>query len=329
MPLYVTAVMVPAVVAGWFAYRHPAQADTPRTPPGTCHDEDGDGYGVGCALGPDCNDHDAKIHPGQPELCNGRDDDCNGVVDDSPNCTEPAIDRSRAHVPSGALLMGSTPNEGARDERPRHRVQVAAFQLDRQEVTNGRYRACVAAGACQKPALNSSHLRNHYYDDPAYTDYPVAFVNWEQARAFCGWSGGRLPTEAEWEMAARGPEPSVRIYPWGDQPADCRLANMGGPGSCLGDTDRVGRRPEGRSPFGVDDMAGNVWEWVSDWYDASYYSRSPATNPTGPDHGSLKVMRGGCWLSTGDSLRVSCRKAELPSTWGYNIGFRCAYPEGN
>ena len=103
---------------------------------------------------------------------------------------------------------------------------------------------------------------------------------------------------------------------------------MGGPRSCVGDTDRVGRRPDGASVLGVQDMAGNVWEWVADWYDARYYQASPGTNPKGPKDGTLKVMRGGCWESGADSLRVSCRKAELPNTWAYNVGFRCAFPEG-
>ncbi len=104
---------------------------------------------------------------------------------------------------------------------------------------------------------------------------------------------------------------------------------MGGPGSCVGDTDRVGRRPEGASAFGVADMAGNVWEWTADWYDPVYYEHSPSSDPEGPASGALKVMRGGCFVSGADSLRVSCRKAELPSTWAYNVGVRCAYAEEN
>jgi formylglycine-generating enzyme required for sulfatase activity len=96
----------------------------------------------------------------------------------------------------------------------------------------------------------------------------------------------------------------------------------------VGDTDRVGRRVAGQSPFGAFDMAGNVWEWTADWYDAGYYARSPQQNPVGPDKGTLKVMRGGCWMSTENSLRTTCRKAELPKQWAPNVGFRCVYPEG-
>ncbi|MBI4702487.1 MAG: SUMF1/EgtB/PvdO family nonheme iron enzyme [Deltaproteobacteria bacterium] len=294
--------------------------------PSACKDEDGDGYGLGCALGPDCNDWDGAIHPGQRERCNFRDDDCDGAVDDAPECRAPAPDESRVRVPTGAFLMGSLPGEGAADERPRHTVAVGSFELDRHEVTVRRYRVCEQAGACTPPALRSSHRRERYYDEPRYLDYPVIFVGWHQAAAFCRWAGGRLPTEAQWEKAARGPAPSVAAFPWGSEPADCSRANMGGPGSCVGDTDLVGRRPLGASAYGALDLAGNVWEWVADWYDPGYYERSPAADPRGPGAGRLKVMRGGCWQSGADTLRVSCRKAELPTAWGYNVGFRCAYP---
>jgi formylglycine-generating enzyme required for sulfatase activity len=199
-------------------------------------------------------------------------------------------------------------------------------RLDRYEVTNRRYGECVKAGACTPPSLASSHLRKNYFGNPEFADYPVIFVSWKQANAFCQHAGGRLPTEAEWEKTAKGASPSLRVYPWGNEPADCSKANFGGPGSCIGDTDRVGRRPAGASPFGALDMAGNVWEWTADWYDAGYYAKSPASDPKGPEQGRLKVMRGGCWLSGTDSLRVSCRKAELPQSWAYNVGFRCAYP---
>lgn len=228
-------------------------------------------------------------------------------------------------VAGAKFWMGSALYEGAADEHPRHAVAVSSFNLDRTEVTNGRYAACVAAGACKAPAYSSSQQRKHYFDDAAFADYPVIFVSWNQADGFCRWAGGRLPTEAEWEFAARGPSPSVRPFPWGEERPDCARANMGG---CVGDTDRVGLRPLGASPFGAQDMAGNVWEWTQDWYDAHYYESAPAADPRGPDTGTLKVMRGGCWMSGPDAVRVSCRKAELPSTWAPNVGFRCAYAEG-
>jgi len=242
-----------------------------------------------------------------------------------PAASLPTPGQGTVDVSGATFWMGSALYEGAADERPRHAVAVSSFVLDRTEVTNARYAACVAAGACNAPAYSSSQQRKHYFDDNAYADYPVIFVSWSQAEAFCRWAGGRLPTEAEWEFAARGPSPSVRPYPWGEERPDCNHANMGG---CVGDTDRVGARPLGASPFGAQDMAGNVWEWTQDWYDASYYEKAPAADPRGPDTGTLKVMRGGCWMSGPDAVRVSCRKAELPSTWAPNVGFRCAYAEG-
>jgi eukaryotic-like serine/threonine-protein kinase len=229
-------------------------------------------------------------------------------------------------VPAGPFVMGS--ERGAADERPARAVALSAFRLDRVEVTNARYRACVRAGACTPPVLAVSHRRPRYFDDPAFDDHPVIFVSWHQAEAFCRFARGRLPTEAEWEKAARGPAPDRREFPWGDDPPDCARANFGGAQGCVGDTDAVGRRPAGASPYGADDMAGNVWEWVADWYEAGYYGHGPATDPSGPPAGHLKVMRGGCWESGASSLRVSCRRAELPGAWADNVGFRCAYPWG-
>lgn len=290
-----------------------------------CVDTDHDGYGAGCAAGPDCNDGDATIHPGQAESCNSRDDDCNALVDDGPSCLVPAYEPLRVRIPLSDLMMGSPINVGSSDERPLHRVRLSAFSIDRYEVTNERYLHCVQAGACSNPVLTSSAKRKDYFTAAAFAHYPTVFVNWQQAEAFCRWDGGRLPSEAEWELAARGPAPSVRVYPWGDTAPDCSKANMGGSASCVGDTDVVGRRSLGVSVWGISDLAGNVWEWTNDWYDPDYYQKSPETNPKGPSNGALRVMRGGCFVSGADSLRVACRKAELPATWAPNVGFRCAY----
>jgi len=309
---------------------HAAGRAAPTPPPLTaCEDRDGDGYGRGCGLGPDCNDDDAAIHPGQPEVCNFRDDDCNALVDDSPLCRTPTLSQGTVPVAAGEFIMGSAPGTGAADEYPRHRVWVSGFSLDTFEVTNRRYRACVAAGKCVRPRLVSSHLRNDYFENDAFADYPVIFVDHAQAKAYCEFAGGRLPTESEWEKAARGKSPSIAEFPWGDREPDCSLANMGGKHSCVDDTDRVGRRDAGKSAVGAFDMAGNVWEWVADWYDATYYAKSPPRDPLGPGAGNLHVIRGGCWQSGASSLRVSCRKATLASTFAYNIGVRCAYGKGS
>jgi eukaryotic-like serine/threonine-protein kinase len=328
--IFAVTVVVCAYALIMFVANRPAQA-TPAVQSGSdgssnCRDNDGDGFGMGCSAGDDCNDSDSTIHPQSQEVCNNRDDDCNGLVDDGANCPEPPIELSRVTVPKGRFLMGS--DSGPKDERPAHVVTVSSLEIDRYEVTNEQYAACVKDGKCKEPVLLSSHRRKDYYRNPDFADYPVIFVDWYQANLFCQYAGGRLPTEAEWEKAARGDDMKARTYPWGETPPMCDLANMGGAMSCVGDTDRVGRRPAGQSPYGAMDMAGNVWEWVSDWYDADYYQSSPATDPQGPTQGRLKVMRGGCWESGADSLRVSCRKAELPSTWAYNVGFRCVYRQG-
>jgi len=286
-----------------------------------CSDADGDGYGVGCAAGNDCNDHDPAIHPGAAEVCNFKDDNCNGLVDEGPDCAVPVLDPSLVQVPAGSFLMGS--ESGAADEQPAHRVTSSAFAMDRYEVTNARYLGCVRAGVCLPPSLSSSNMRPHYFDEPAFADYPVILVSWAQAQAFCRFAGGRLPTEAQWEHAAAGSD-APRTYPWGESPPDCSKANFAG---CVGDTDRVGRRLAGQSPFGAFDMAGNVWEWTADWYDPSYYRASPTQDPTGPATGTLKVMRGGCWVSGASTLRTTCRKPNLPNSWAPNVGFRCVYPE--
>jgi formylglycine-generating enzyme required for sulfatase activity len=228
-------------------------------------------------------------------------------------------------VPAGPFTMGSDKGQpGANpDEAPAHRPVIRSFRIDRHEVTNRRYRRCVEAGACTAPISTGSKTRRRYFDGAHYDTFPVLNVTWYQAQAFCRWDGGRLPTEAEWEKAARGPR-DRRAYPWGDRRPDCSLANFGGPDGCGGDTAEVGTRPAGRSPYGAHDMAGNVWEWVSDWYDSSFYRRSPARDPQGPRWGSFKVMRGGCFDTAADGLRVSCRNHDLPTSAQPNVGFRCA-----
>ncbi|NLI41381.1 MAG: SUMF1/EgtB/PvdO family nonheme iron enzyme, partial [Caldisericales bacterium] len=168
------------------------------------------------------------------------------------------------YVPAGEFEMGD--EDGALDEQPVHTVYLDEYWIDQTEVTNGQYERCVAADSCTVPKSSYSSTRDSYYGNRSYADYPVIYVDWNQADAYCKWAGGRLPTEAEWEKASRGTD--GRDYPWGDS-IDENHANYDGN---IGDTSEVGRYPKGASPYGALDMAGNVWEWVSDWYAEDYYS---------------------------------------------------------
>lgn len=222
-------------------------------------------------------------------------------------------------VPAGDFLMGSPEGEGLSDERPQHRVQIDAFYLDTYEVTVARY---------EKFLDETGHVRPDFwpYDETReYAERPVVGVAWSGAQAYCEWAGKRLPTEAEWEYAARGND--GRRYPWGDADPTAQLANTSKSWSYNFYKDRlepVGRHPDARSPFGIHDMAGNVWEWVADWYDAKYYARSPENNPPGPRDGSMKVLRGGSWNFAGKYSRTSSRLRYEPRHRAADIGFRCA-----
>lgn len=215
------------------------------------------------------------------------------------------------------------------DEQPAHLVRLEAFWIDRLEVTNSQYETCVQAGECDRPLSEASFSRARYFDDPAYDDYPVINVTWQMASQYCAWASAQLPTEAQWEYAARGRE--SRVFPWGNTfeasrlnycDASCALIADPAHGDGYPDTAPVGSFSSGASWIGALDMAGNVREWVSDWY--GRYPSADVANPGGPEAGELKITRGGAWYDTPDDVRSTNRGGESLEYWRYNLGFRCA-----
>jgi formylglycine-generating enzyme required for sulfatase activity len=259
------------------------------------------------------------------------------IVLDSPACTaigetwtRPSDGAKMVCVPAGEFLMGSTEAEIAAaiaecsgplckkfsNEAPQHTVILDAYWIDQTEVTNAQYLACVSAGVCGWTRRYSDVAQ----DKP---DLPVAGVTGENARTYAAWVGGRLPTEAEWEKAARGTD--GRIYPWGNNPPDCSLANIA---DCQTGLVAVGSYPAGASPYGALDMAGNVWEWVADWYAEDYYVSSPERNPQGPETGADGILRGGA-LGEVWYARSACRSNFPPGNGNQAIGFRVVVPAGS
>jgi len=251
--------------------------------------------------------------------------------------TEPVAEPGGTEVPEGMVLipateymMGCDPEHNNNyncpgDELPQHKVRLSAYAIDVYEVTNAQYAACVAAGGCVAPIVSASKTRDDYYQNPEYANFPMINVKWEQAQAYCTWAGKRLPTEAEWELAARGTIP--KAYPWGDEAPDCSKANIYHNPTmsvCVGDTVAVGSYPEGASEFGVMDMTGNVWEWVADSYIEDFYSLSPTENPLAEEANQLRTVRGGGWASNWLAARVSSRAYDLSFYSGSDLGFRCA-----
>jgi eukaryotic-like serine/threonine-protein kinase len=234
-------------------------------------------------------------------------------------------------VPEGQFMMGASEGDpdASDDEKPQHLVELSAFWMDETEVTTDQYKACVAAGACEAPYTRIM------YDNPAKGNHPMTFISWEQAEIYCQWVGDetgwdvQLPTEAQWEKAASW-NPTLEskyLYPWGDT-FDRSYVQLGST------TAEVGSHPEGASPYGVLDMAGNVREWVADWYDEDYYQDSPTVDPTGPESGRTRVFRGGSYGSVGTAerqLRTTDRQFGYPESTAADrpaksaeLGFRCA-----
>ncbi|HLO30493.1 MAG TPA: SUMF1/EgtB/PvdO family nonheme iron enzyme [Anaerolineales bacterium] len=221
-------------------------------------------------------------------------------------------------VAAGSFIMGSDSNTFP-DQRPMHRVDLDVYYIDKYEVTNAQYKACVNAGACQPPTQLDSNTHSSYFGNPQFNDYPVIYVDWNMSKAYCEWRGARLPTEAEWEKAARGTD--GRTAPWGEG-GDCQKANYMG---CVGDTTKVGSYDSGKSPYGVYDMVGNVWEWVADFYDANYYASLPPNvlNPLGPPSGTTHPLHGSSWHPYDHDTNVAFRGNRFPTESSSIFGFRC------
>jgi formylglycine-generating enzyme required for sulfatase activity len=249
-------------------------------------------------------------------------------------------------IPGGAFRMGSGDNEfpAAPDERPLHEVTLKPFYIDQYEVSVAQYAALLNrlrnyAGVCdgfdcahpREVAGYSTYLieedlgdgTRQFYALTGFANYPINHVSWYGANFYCQAMGGRLPTEAEWEYAARGTD--GRIYPWGNEPPNKERAVY--QSDSFDDLRPVDALPRGASPFDVYGMAGSMWEWVSDWYGENYYTNSPAENPSGPETGLTKSMRGGAWPNNigKDRIRATNRSQLDPTFFSSTVGFRCVY----
>lgn len=222
-------------------------------------------------------------------------------------------------IPAGEFVMGSPDGEGLDNEQPEHKVWVDAFYLDKFEVTNARYEKFMEETGRARPKFWEQ------LDLTVHGELPVIGVSWHDAKAYCEWAEKRLPTEAEWEYAARGTD--RRRYPWGNAAPTAQLVNYGKNWSYKFYEDRlepVTSHEAGKSPFGVYNMAGNVFEWVADWYEIKYYLRSPQRNPPGPEKGEQKVMRGGSWNFASEYIRTTSRMKLKPMDREADVGIRCA-----
>lgn len=225
-------------------------------------------------------------------------------------------------VPAGDFIMGSELDQAEADERPVHTVYLDDYFIDVTEVTTAAYTECVNAGICSAPQSGG----DYHWGRSEMQQHGINGVTWHQANAYCQWLDKQLPTEAQWEKAARGTD--ARIYPWGDEEANCSYAIMADSewGCGTRESFPVGSRPTGASPYGVQDMSGNLWEWVYDIHTEDYYAQSPASNPTGPEFGEQRVFRGGCFDNQPHNMRSTVRFEDPPDVSYRYLGFRCAKP---
>lgn len=246
----------------------------------------------------------------------------------APESPEPAssssgepVQEEVVSIPAGPFLRGT--NAGGYDEQPQRTLILGAFAIDRYEVTNFQYQQFVDAAGHRKSGPPARYAKN--MGRMRGVNQPVVYVSWDDAEAYCRWKGKRLPTEAEWEKAMRGTD--GRLWPWGN----VELAN-GANWVRVQDgydvTASVGSFKTDRSPYGVMDGAGNVMEWVADWYSENYYKDAPELNPQGPEYGVYRVLRGGGYTTSGADIRITSRSKMVPDFRDETIGFRCAVSGG-
>ncbi len=218
------------------------------------------------------------------------------------------------YVPAGDFMMGDGVYALA------HNVSLDGYWIQQTKVTNRMYEQCVKVGSCTAP---KQELGGAVFGNPQFVNHPVVGVNWDQAQAYCAWAQGSLPSEAQWEKAARGTNGNT--YPWGTTPPSCSLLNFR---NCVGRTTEVDAFPAGASPYGLLDMAGNVFEWIGDWYSEGYYSLSPASNPTGPESGEYRVIRGSSFETvSAEQVALTIRRFDEQADSRRDTGFRCVVPE--
>ncbi|MFN3200158.1 MAG: MopE-related protein [Bradymonadia bacterium] len=314
---------------------NPDQADSDGDGVGDACDGDADNDGDGVAGGAgDCNDSDPGTFPGADEACDGVDNDCNGFVDDG--CPSD-LRTELISIPEGPSLLGSEDADQAScaqnpdndencDEVPQREITLSAFSIEVHEVTNGQYAACVAANRCRPPYRNPNLSSSLRYEDPAFVNHPVVFVNQIQASTYCNWAGGSLPTEAQWERAARGSNGTARIrYPWGNALPDCARANVN---NCNDGPLQVMSTAGDVNDNGGFDFGGNVHELVAGVYDPQYYSRVPERDPPALEGGieDFIPVRGGSYGSAAAFSTLTWRNFPLlmnPRSSLPEVGFRC------